>query len=163
MTPAGLHHLAIKAVDPARVAAFYRDVLGLAELTRHHLPDGELRSVWLACGDAIVMIERATRPAARTPAFADDRPGLHLVALTMAAAEREAWRQKLARAGHPVVHETAHTLYVQDPEGNRVGLSSFGAADLAPARAVTAPRRSGRGPRPPAAPRTGRSKRRSRG
>lgn len=114
-----LHHLAIKAADPERVAAFYRDVLGLPERARHP------HSVWLDCGDSILMIERASTPAGPRPAFADDPPGLHLVALRIEAADANGWRQRLAAAGHPVVHATERTLYVQDPEGNRVGLSWY--------------------------------------
>jgi catechol 2,3-dioxygenase-like lactoylglutathione lyase family enzyme len=120
VTPAGLHHVAIKAADPERVAAFYRDVLGLPELARHALPDGSLRSVWLGCGEAILMVERAVAAGSGPRDFSEDPPGLHLVALRIAPEDRDAWRARLA-----VVHETAHTLYVQDPEGNRVGLSTY--------------------------------------
>ncbi|HSP79585.1 MAG TPA: VOC family protein, partial [Myxococcaceae bacterium] len=41
----GFHHLAIQVRDVERVTAFYREVLGLPELRRHHRPDGSLRSV----------------------------------------------------------------------------------------------------------------------
>lgn len=127
MTPTGLHHVAIKASDPDRVAAFYRDVLGLAEVARHALPGGGTRSVWLECGGAILMVERSMAgTASAAPAeFAQDPPGVHLVALRIDAGQRDAWRQRLAAAGRPVVHETEWTLYTQDPEGNRIGLSTL--------------------------------------
>jgi hypothetical protein len=53
----------------------------------------------------------------------DGRPGLHLVALRIGLADRQAWEDRLAAAGVPVVHRTGFTIYVRDPEGNRVGLS----------------------------------------
>ena len=41
------HHLALGARDLERVAAFYRDLLGLPEVSRHREPGGRLRSIWL--------------------------------------------------------------------------------------------------------------------
>jgi hypothetical protein len=55
----------------------------------------------------------------------EDAPGMHLLALTIAIDEREAWAERLARAGYPIYHQTAYTLYVRDPEGNRIGLSHW--------------------------------------
>src|SRR5437762_3243363 len=43
----GFHHLAIQVRSLEETAAFYRQVLGLAERERHHRPDGTLRSIWL--------------------------------------------------------------------------------------------------------------------
>jgi hypothetical protein len=45
------------------------------------------------------------------------------VALRIGAAERGGWEARLAAAGVPVIHRTRWTLYLQDPEGNRLGLS----------------------------------------
>jgi hypothetical protein len=47
------------------------------------------------------------------------------VALAVARAEREAWRARLAAAGHPVERESAYTLYVRDPDGALVALSHW--------------------------------------
>jgi catechol 2,3-dioxygenase-like lactoylglutathione lyase family enzyme len=148
----GIHHVALKAIDVEKTAAFYRDVLGLVEVARHTDDRGALRSIWVSAeGDPlIVMIERSTAggtttrrflddlagdarsksslpPPPATPAarFACDPPGLHLLAFRIAASEREAWRERLGLAGCAIVHETRFTLYALDPEGNRVGLSSF--------------------------------------
>jgi catechol 2,3-dioxygenase-like lactoylglutathione lyase family enzyme len=122
-----IHHVAIKATDPERVAAFYRDVLGLREVARHPMADAAdvVRSVWLACGDAVLMVERSGRAGPPAAAFAEDPAGLHLVALRIDPSEAPAWRVRLASAGHRVVHETPSTLYALDPEGNRVGLSWY--------------------------------------
>ena len=116
----GVHHLAIKAEDVERTARFYTEVLGLTAQRRNEDQQG-LRSIWVTCGGTILMIERAT--GGRTPpAFHSDPPALHLLALTIPAAARAAWRERLEDAGHRIVHETEFTLYTQDPEGNRVGL-----------------------------------------
>lgn len=124
MRPLGqIHHLALKAADVERVALFYREVLGLNERDRHFDATG-LRSIWLGAGAAILMIERADALPSPT-AFGASAPGLHLVAFTIPSEDREAWRQKLAHAGHPIVHETGYTIYVLDPEGNRIGLSCY--------------------------------------
>jgi len=123
----GLHHVAIKAGDVEKTAAFYRDVLGLAAIDRHLDDGGALRSIWLRAKDVIVMIERSaegTEPLSER-GFTSDPPGLHLVAFAIAPADRGAWRARLEAAGHPIVHETRYTIYVLDPEKNRVGLSSY--------------------------------------
>ena len=116
----GVHHVAIKAEDVERTAAFYTEVLGLAAARRNEDTRG-LRSIWVTCGEALLMIERATGARSR-PKFDADPPALHLLALTIDAAQRTSWRQRLEDAGYPVAHETEFTLYTQDPEGNRIGL-----------------------------------------
>lgn len=118
-----LHHLALGARDPALLAAFYRDVLGLEELTRHFDGD-ELRSVWLDLGGAILMIERI---AADAPARSTEKmqPGLFLLAVTIAEAERGDWIARLEAAGAPIEDSTSFTSYTRDPEGNRVAVSFY--------------------------------------
>jgi glyoxylase I family protein len=118
----GVHHVAIKARDVERVAAFYREVLGLLEEKRHNDDTGRLRSIWLRAGSSIVMVERAMQHARipSTEGFFAEPPGLHLLAFTIDAKDRAALAARL-----PVVHSTDYTLYVLDPEGNRVGLSSY--------------------------------------
>lgn len=124
----GVHHVAVKVRDVRRMATFYREVLGLEELDRHQDERG-LRSIWLRCGQAIVMVERSEAWAAGEAGVAEpdplDPPGLHLLALTIAPDARSAWAHRLAEQGHPVTEETDFTMYVRDPEGNRVGLSTW--------------------------------------
>jgi glyoxylase I family protein len=117
--------VAIQCADLAACERFYRDVLGLPVLRRWPGEAGDDRSVWLALGEgAFLALERASRPGA-TPAapFRDERPGLHLVALRIGAAERPGWERRLEAAGVPVVERSRWTLYLRDPEGNRIGLS----------------------------------------
>lgn len=123
LTPLGFHHLALQARDVERVAAFYREVLHLPELTRYHRDDGALRSVWLAVspraepGDGFLAVEAAP----------DDVPagtlGFSMLALRIAPGAREGLVRELAAAGIVPVRETGWTVYIRDPEGNLVGLS----------------------------------------
>lgn len=120
-----LHHLAVQVADLAACERFYSEVLGLPLLRRWPAEAGGDRSVWLALGPGFLALERAGgAPGAEAP-WRDPRPGLHLVALRIAPAERATWEARLAAAGVPVIHRTPHTLYLRDPEGNRIGLSHW--------------------------------------
>lgn len=121
-----VHHLAIQCRDLGACERFYREVLGLPLLRRWPGEGGGDRAVWLDLGGgAFLALERADGAAevAPTPAWRDGRPGFHLLALSIGAAERAGWEARLAAAGVPVVHRTRWTSYVLDPEGNRLGLS----------------------------------------
>ena len=120
----GFHHVAVQVKALEDVASFYREVLGLPEIERHHGPDGGLRSIWLDVGGGgFLALERVNTAPSPDPGFRDGRPGLFLLALRIARADRERIRAELERRGLPLVHETRWTLYVRDPEGNRVALS----------------------------------------
>jgi catechol 2,3-dioxygenase-like lactoylglutathione lyase family enzyme len=117
-----IHHLAIGAADVDALARFYQDRLGLRESARHDDKAG-LRSVWLAAGDAILMIERATEPRDAPP---PGQPGgLFLVAFQVSPEERAALEKSLSEAGFPREDATAYTSYFRDPEGNRFALSHY--------------------------------------
>lgn len=125
MTPVSsvrLHHFALGAADPDRVAAFYRDLLGLREIARHREADGNLRSVWLDLGGPVLMVERSCGPPRRVEGVG---PGPFLLALAADPARREALERSLAESGFPVESRTAHTIYFRDPEGNRVAASGY--------------------------------------
>lgn len=129
----GVHHVAVLVRDLAAVERFYRETLGLALLRRwpkvgEGAEAGD-RSAWLDTGDGgFLAIELAAETTTESPDGHGDRgagPGLHLVALRIEAADRAAWEQRLARAGVAIDSRTDFTLYVRDPEGNRVGLSHY--------------------------------------
>ena len=108
---------------------FYREVLGLRLLRRWPFEDGRPgeRSIWLAVGhakDEFIALEACDKERPPTP-FRDAHGGLHLLALRIHSEERPAWEQRLAEHGVEIVHRTRWTLYVRDPEGNRIGLSHF--------------------------------------
>lgn len=124
----GFHHLAIRVRDLPGAERFYRDVLGLAVLRRWPARDGgpAERSVWLDVGDGgFLAIEVVAGGPTESEEDRDARPGLHLVALRIERAARARWEHHLAAAGVPVEARTPFTLYVRDPEGNRVGLSHW--------------------------------------
>jgi catechol 2,3-dioxygenase-like lactoylglutathione lyase family enzyme len=123
----GVHHLAIQCFDLERCERFYREVLGLGVLRRWPREDGAGdRSVWLSTGDGpgapFIALERAGQPPEPGP-WRDGGAGLHLAALRIAPGDRERWEARLAAAGVEVVYRSRWTLYVRDPEGNRIGLS----------------------------------------
>ena len=118
---AGLHHLALRSRDPERLARFYVDVFALRERARFHEPDGALRSVWLALGDsAVLMCERAGDGEPPVP-----EGSLEFFALTVTPEGRVALRERLATLGVALESQTQHTLYFRDPDGRRVGASSY--------------------------------------
>jgi len=126
------HHLAIQVRDLPLCERFYREALGLRVLRRWPATDGAAvdRSVWLAMEDGDAASFLALERVGDGPTAAEDparatRPGLHLIALRIERAARATWEQRLAAAGAPVESRTAFTLYVRDPEGNRVGLSHW--------------------------------------
>lgn len=110
-----LHHVAIRAIDVAVVARFYRDVVGLAPL-----PCPRPDAMWLRLGGGTLMVEPARAGAVGSD---DGEPGLFLLAFRIAPDERAVWRSRLRAAGVEIESESAFTIYVRDPEGNRVGLS----------------------------------------
>jgi len=117
-----LHHIALGSADVARLAQFYRDVFGLAELARHLHPDGSVRSIWLDLGSAILMIEhsqQAARPVEVVGA------GPFLLAFRVSPAERERLELALGSRGQPIESRTTYTSYSRDLDGNRVAISHY--------------------------------------
>jgi len=123
MKVAGFHHLALQVNALGPMVAFYRDVLGLAVGEEHRGPGGGLRSVWMNVPGGFLALETVEGPRSPPGPFRNGRPGWFLVALRIDPSERARVRAELERAGVAVEHETRWTLYVRDPEGNRVALS----------------------------------------
>ncbi len=137
--PAGVHHVALGVRDLAACEGFYSRILGLPVLRRWPAADGlgGDRSVWLDLGrGAFLALERVAADG-QAPArdTAGDRPGYLMIAIAIARATRADWEARLGAAGVAIVHRTPYTLYVADPEGNRVGLSHWPDAAPAPRRA----------------------------
>jgi catechol 2,3-dioxygenase-like lactoylglutathione lyase family enzyme len=117
--PLGFHHAALQVRDVEKVASFYRELMGLAELRRFHHDDGSLRSVWLSLAPGFLAVEQLPDGAAApAPSL-----GYSMLALRIDPARRASISQWLEARGVAVVEQTAWTLYVRDPEGNLVGLS----------------------------------------
>ncbi|MCA1826526.1 MAG: VOC family protein [Myxococcales bacterium] len=124
----GHHHLAIQVKDLAKAERFYVDILGLKVARRWPREDGQAgeRSIWLSvgAGEEFLALEACDAERPPTP-FRDPHGGLHLLALRIDVKERDAWERKLAQLRIEIVHRTRWTLYLRDPEGNRLGLSHF--------------------------------------
>lgn len=128
--PGGVHHVAIGVRDLAACEAFYAGVLALPVLRRWPAAGGAgERAVWLDLGRGAFLaleLERAGGELESAGAAPPERPlGYLMIALGIPRAERAAWEARLAAAGVPVLHRTDYTLYVADPEGNRIGLSHW--------------------------------------
>ena len=108
-----IHHVALRVTDCARARRFYCELLGLPEVRRRD--DGS--AVWLQAGDALLMLETSLRGSGASQGSA------HLLAL--AVDDLPAWEARLASAGVAIVDRTEHTLYLQDPDGHRVGLTAY--------------------------------------
>jgi catechol 2,3-dioxygenase-like lactoylglutathione lyase family enzyme len=123
----GHHHLAIQVKDLPAAERFYTGVLGLRVVKRWPREEGTgERSVWLSVGAGEEFLALEACEAERPPRpFRDPHGGLHLLALRIQAGERAAWEDKLRSLGIEIVHRTQWTLYLRDPEGNRIGLSHF--------------------------------------
>jgi glyoxylase I family protein len=116
MRAGGFHHLALRVSDVARALAFYSGVLGLTEIRRKEV-DGALSAVWLEASPGVLMLERTLRGEGPSQGSG------HLLAFEVS--DLEAWKVRLEGAGIPVLDRTEDSLYVQDPDGHRVGLSRF--------------------------------------
>jgi catechol-2,3-dioxygenase len=112
-----LHHLALGAENVESLAAFYRDVVGLPETARRHYEDGSLRSIWLAVGDGVLMVEPAEQGRRDVPHHSS---GLFLMAFKMSPDQRAIVEGQLKAES-----QTEHTRYFRDPEGNRFAISDF--------------------------------------
>lgn len=115
-----LHHVALGARDVERVAAFYRDLIGLAEERRHLDDSGKLRSIWLRAESTLLMIEATNAERERVEGVG---AGPFLLAFDVRPEERAEMEVRLARAGAGIESRTAYTSYARDPEGNRVAIS----------------------------------------
>jgi len=111
-----VHHLALRTADLARLERFYVEALGLAVIRRQ---DGG-RSVWLDAAAPSSCSSGATRASPESRQASKE-----LVAFTVAPETRALCIERLGRAGVPVEASTEFSLYVRDPDGRRVGVSSY--------------------------------------
>ena len=117
-----LHHLALGTAQVAQLASFYRDVLELREVTRHHHADGSLRAVWLDLQGVLLMIELSSEPPRRVNGVG---AGLFLIAIAVSREEQSRLETRLIAAGSVIESRTEWTSYARDPDGNRIALSAY--------------------------------------
>lgn len=106
-----VHHVAFRTDDLPALERFYAGVLNLPVLRRN-----EERSLWLDAGGAILMLEKRDEGEPTVPAGSKE-----LVAFAVSKAVIE----RLEAERVPIEARTAYTLYVRDPDGRRIGLSSY--------------------------------------
>ena len=119
-----IHHLAIFTQTIESLSSFYKILLDVSS-EREQQDSAGLRSVWLRAGGSLLMIER--EPVAG--------PGRHVIVFATAPGSLAAAEARLKAAGaQPEGSESApggmylrtrFTIYGRDPDGNRVGLSSW--------------------------------------
>jgi len=112
---ARVHHLALRTTDVDALTSFYAEVFGLRVVR-----DARPASVWLAIGEgSVLMIEArlAGEPAAV--------PGsMEMFALAATEQQKTAIRSAALKRGC-LDGETEHTVYLRDPDGRRIGASSY--------------------------------------
>jgi catechol 2,3-dioxygenase-like lactoylglutathione lyase family enzyme len=112
---AGLHHLAFRTLDPAALAAFYTRWLGFSVRK-----DQGPHSIWLSLGtDCVLMLELRPSEEPGVPCGSNE-----LVAFHIPENRREQVAAELVAEGM-LEARTEHTLYFRDPDGRRIGLSSY--------------------------------------
>ena len=110
----GIHHIAIRVSDCALSAQFYEGAFALREISRVER-DGELRAVWLQAGGAVLMLERSVRGEGPNSGSG------HV--LIFSVSDLAAAEDRFKQFGVRVFDRTTSTLYVQDPDGHRAGVS----------------------------------------
>jgi len=127
----GLLETSLYARDLARTAAFYRDLFQFRTLV-----DSPRLVAFDVAGKSVLLVfqagateEDVTEPRGKIPGH-DGRGRLHF-ALSIAAAELEAWRPRLVGQGIPIAGEYTwprggKSLYFRDPDGALVELATPG-------------------------------------
>ncbi|MBW4051702.1 MAG: VOC family protein [Proteobacteria bacterium] len=118
----GIDHVVVRTADPARALAFYRDVLGL--VVEREQP--EIGLVQLRAGRSLIDLIPADPAAMADP----DRPNIDHFALGVAPFGEAALRAYLTAKQVPIVEAGLRygaggeglSLYVRDPDGNKVEL-----------------------------------------
>jgi hypothetical protein len=109
------HHLALRSTDVPALARWYREMFDLIE-ARDLMP----RSIWLGLAhDSMLMIE-AREPGEPAPSASS----MEMFAMRVTPSLRDVIKQRAMVRGC-YDGETEHTVYVRDPEGRRVGVSTF--------------------------------------
>ena len=110
----GVHHIALRVRDCEASSRFYQQAFDLREARRIE-SEGRLRAIWLRAGDVVLMLEPALRGKG------DERGSGHV--LIFPTPDLVAAEARFKAMGVEVTDRTAFTLYVEDPDGHRAGVS----------------------------------------
>ncbi|MCZ8343489.1 MAG: VOC family protein [Leptospira sp.] len=105
-----IHHIAIGTENPQILAEFYLKIPGTNLSKKFFYESGKLRSVWIECGSLLLMFETGKKEAPKALVL-----GLE--------GEIESW--KIFLESTAIVQKTDFTYYFLDPDGNRLGLSTY--------------------------------------
>ena len=114
-----IHHIAITSKFPERLSEFYGDLPGLMKI-KENRENEIIRSVWFGfkSSASILMIERG-----------DDRAPHALVFDLVRSFSIDSDKNKITfEMGHIlslIESKTEYTFYFRDPDGNRLGYSSY--------------------------------------
>lgn len=114
-----MHHLAIATTNIQEMKDFYKQLPGIHWMKDHFREDGSLRSAWFQCGatKTILMIEEEEYSrSAHALVFA-----IHDTELSRDQLEELLFTKLLLRK----CGSTKHTIYFEDPDGNRLGYSDY--------------------------------------
>ncbi len=122
-SPTGMHEIVLEVADLAASEHFYRDLLGLSEVSRW---SGNRNAVWLDAGDGVA-IGLWTPNTGGARAIHHGRGGAHVhFALRIPHGTIEAWQDRLEATGRPVTRfdfdNGNRSVYIDDPDGNCVEL-----------------------------------------
>ena len=115
-----IHHLALGCLNLKRMLAFYESFTDFSLLEKHRFSDGSLRSIWLQSDGVILMLELIEQ---KQLLEASNDQGLFLMAVPLR--DEPQLRRQLSQAEIPIESESDYSLYIRDPEGNRLAFSSY--------------------------------------
>ncbi|WP_411821307.1 VOC family protein [Leptospira sp. 'Mane'] len=107
-----IHHIAIGTQSVQVLSNFYKKIPNCIFLKENLCPNSEeVRSVWFQISKTILMIEDGNKEAARALVFQCNEE------------DRANWKTFLNSVS--VSERTEFTIYFSDPDGNKLGISSF--------------------------------------
>jgi catechol 2,3-dioxygenase-like lactoylglutathione lyase family enzyme len=113
MTPVTLHHSSIRVADLARSIEFYESLLGLRSIPR---PDFGIPGRWYGIGGGQLHLIQGEAPGTTL-----DPSGPHFA---IAVTDLDAARRELATAGVEMLDPGGNQLWLRDPDGNVVELTT---------------------------------------
>jgi catechol 2,3-dioxygenase-like lactoylglutathione lyase family enzyme len=113
-----VHHVAFRSKNLPRLIRFYRDVLGFRVVRTNKLERNKIRSVWLEMGAALLMLEAADTDEPEIPKGSNEFLGFR-------ARSKAAVAKLKKRLGRRVEAETEFTIYFRDPDGRKIGVSTY--------------------------------------
>ena len=110
-----LHHLAFRTPQLERLCRFYETLFNWKPV---HEQAGYSR--WYRLGALTLMIEMAAAGEPPLPTGSGE-----FFCLRVSVEEKVAFRARLQSLGVALEDATEHTLYFRDPDGRRIGVSSY--------------------------------------